>query len=122
MSPWVALALVALGLLLWVLLSTGCYLLLLEVRSWLDIRRRAWHDYRAARGTQHLRQIRAALSALQRDRRDRRGQVTELQRQSARTKGDHATAQSIMENIRDRLPDGLMKNMALSQFGGLLEK
>jgi hypothetical protein len=92
MSPWLVAGLVILGLCLWVLFSTLCYLLLLDIRSRRDLGRRARHDYRAARGTQHLRLIQEALPALERDLQAHRKHLSDLQAQIERLQTDYAKA------------------------------
>jgi hypothetical protein len=66
------------------LLCPAGYLLTLTIWSEVQVRRRARHDYRAARGTQHLLQLRAAVSALRDALRSRQGRIEDLEQQLAR--------------------------------------
>jgi hypothetical protein len=63
------------------LISVGAYLIFLWVRHESRIRKRARHDYRTARGTQHLRLLRTSLSTLQDSSRARQSRISNLERQ-----------------------------------------
>jgi hypothetical protein len=76
-----ALALLCLLPPLLALFSLGAYLLLLEAKHESRIRRQAKYDYRAARGTQHLQQLRASLSILKSNLKTRKATVDDLEKQ-----------------------------------------
>jgi hypothetical protein len=63
------------------LLFAATYHLLLETLYISRVRKRARHDYRAARGTQHLRQLRASLTVLQKSMRAREARMRDKERQ-----------------------------------------
>jgi hypothetical protein len=63
------------------LLCLGSYLILLDIKYDSRIRRRAQHDYRTARGTQHLRQLRTSLSTLRDSLRARQAKIQNLEKQ-----------------------------------------
>ncbi len=64
-----------------VLFCTSAYLFLLEITYKSRVRRRARNDYRTARGTQHLGQLRVSLSALRSSMRTRQAQIQNIERQ-----------------------------------------
>jgi len=68
--------LVAILLVIFILIVTAVLVILLTPRlvSELRLRSRARHDYRIARGTQHLQQLQGPLSQLKRDIQARPGQ------------------------------------------------
>ena len=90
-EPWAStlgtLALVGLVGLLLTVLSAGTYLLVLEIRYTSRIRKRARHDYRTARGTQHLRQLQNVFPTLRDSRRTRSARVKKLESQLGRITG-----------------------------------
>ncbi len=64
-----------------VLFCIATYLLLLEITYKSRVHRRAQHDYRTARGTQHLRQLRASLSTLRDSLRARQAKIQDIEKQ-----------------------------------------
>jgi hypothetical protein len=75
---------VGLFVLLVCLLCLAGYLLTLLIWSEVKVRRRAQHDYRTARGTQHLLQLQAAVSVLRDTLRNSQNRIRGLEQQLAR--------------------------------------
>jgi hypothetical protein len=66
---------------LFALLLLGVYLLILEARWKSRTHKQAEHDYRIARGTQHLHQLRACLPVLHTSLKNRQAKVGKLEKQ-----------------------------------------
>ncbi len=85
MNEWLVSVLVGMTLcfmlLLLVLLSLGAYHLLIGIRRESRIHRRAQQDYRAARGTQHFRQLCVSLPVLSTSLKTRQARIKNLEEQ-----------------------------------------
>jgi hypothetical protein len=101
------------------LLGLAGYLLTLFIWSEVQLRRRALHDYRAARGTQHLLQLLAAVSVLRDTLRDRQDRIDDLEQQLARLRTRRALElhQALTEQlVHQRLIEVKGIGTALSQL------
>ena len=92
---------VGLLVLLACLLCLAGYLLTLTIWSAYQVRRRAQHDYRTARGTQHLRQLRAAVSVLRDALHSSQNRIGDLERQLARLQAQRS--QELNRALSERL-------------------
>jgi len=89
---WLVLILILLVALLGILIYLGASLLAVEIRARRRLAKRAQHDYRSARGTQHLAQLQAVFPALRRDLGARQARVADLQRKFDRLHSEYMTA------------------------------
>ena len=102
-TAWPVLRIAAGTMGLLVLLLTAAVHLVPAIRYEVQVRRRADHDYRAARGTQHLRQLRTSLEALETSIVARRSRIASSRQQldAARAKRSRELRSTLSRHLAE---------------------